>query len=64
MQGEENERIRQLDEYFSKQTPTNKNDHTGMFKGCNLILITAESFSYMAIDPELTPTLYKCSRRA
>lgn len=59
MQGEENERIRQLDEYFSKQTPTNKNDHTGMFKGCNLILITAESFSYMAIDPELTPTLYK-----
>ena len=30
-----------------------------MFEGCNLILITAESFSYLAIDPELTPTLYK-----
>lgn len=32
-----------------------------MFKGDNLILITAESFSPYAISPELTPTLYKMS---
>ena len=30
-----------------------------IFKGKNLIFITAESFSDMAIDPEYTPTLYK-----
>ena len=51
--------IRQLHEYFSAQTPTAKNEKTGMFRDCNLILITAEGFSYLAVDPELTPTLYK-----
>lgn len=56
---EENETVRQLHEYFAQQTPTEKNDKTGIFAGCNLIQITAESFSYLAIDPELTPTLYK-----
>ena len=30
-----------------------------MFKGKNLILLTAEGFSPYAIDQELTPTLYK-----
>ena len=30
-----------------------------MFKGKNLILITAEAFSAELIDPELTPTLYR-----
>lgn len=57
--GETDDTIRQLHEYFSAQTPTAKNEKTGMFKGCNLILITAEGFSYLAVDPELTPTLYK-----
>ena len=36
-----------------------KNEYTGMFKGKNLILITAEAFSREVIDPELTPTLYR-----
>lgn len=49
----------QLHQYFKEQTPTLKNDKTGMFKGKNLIEIVAEGFSYLAIDPELTPTLYK-----
>ena len=31
----------------------------GMFKDKNLIVITAEAFSPIAIDKELTPTLYK-----
>ena len=56
---EGNDVLSELNAYFSSRTPTNKNEKTGMFKGCNLILITAESFSYLAIDPELTPTLYK-----
>lgn len=57
--GEGDADIRQMHQYFASQTPTLKNDKTGMFEGCNLILITAESFSHLAIDPELTPTLYK-----
>lgn len=45
--------------YLASVEPTKKNEYTGMFEGYNLILITAESFSKEAIDPELTPTLYK-----
>lgn len=59
MASETDPTIRQLHDYFSVQTPTAKNEKTGMFKGCNLILITAEGFSYLAVDPVLTPTLYK-----
>lgn len=59
MENETDPTIRQLHDYFSVQTPTAKNEKTGMFKGCNLILITAEGFSYLAVDPVLTPTLYK-----
>ena len=51
--------IRDMHLYFNSIQPTQKNEKTGIFEGCNLILITAESFSHMAIDPELTPTLYK-----
>lgn len=58
MEGEENETVRSLHEYFSTQIPTKKNEKTGIFEGCNLIFITAEGFSHLAIDPELTPTLY------
>lgn len=48
-----------MNSYFSSQTPTAKNEYTGLFEGKNLILITAEAFSKYVIDPELTPTLYK-----
>lgn len=51
--------IRDMHLYFNSMKPTNKNEKTGMFKGCNLIMLTAEGFSHLAIDPELTPTLYK-----
>lgn len=47
--------------YFSSVEPTGKNRFTGLFKGNNLILFTAESFSPYAVDPVLTPTLYKMS---
>lgn len=56
---ETNEDIISLHEYFKSVKPTNKNKYTGMFKGKNLIYITAESFDSIAIDKNLTPTLYK-----
>ncbi len=51
--------LKTLDEYFGNKQPTLKNYYTGMYEGYNLITITAEGFSHYAIDPELTPTLYK-----
>lgn len=54
--------IKNLNNYFSAKEPTLKNQYTGMYKGYNLITITAEGFSPYAIDPELTPTLYKMSQ--
>ena len=50
-----------MHKYFSTVQPTATNQYTGMFKGCNLILLTAEGFSPYVISPELTPTLYKMS---
>lgn len=54
--------IKAMNEYFSSRTPTLKNEYTGMYKGYNLITITAEGFSPYAVHPELTPTLYKMSQ--
>ena len=51
--------LKKLHTYFSAVEPTTKNRFTGMFKGYNLILLTAESFSHLGIDPQVTPTLYK-----
>ncbi len=51
--------VKQLDEYFAAETPTYTNRYTGMFRGYNLIHITAEGFSPYAVDKDLTPTLYK-----
>ena len=48
-----------IDEYVASLTPSSKNEYTGMFKGKNLILITAEAFSSYMVDPELMPTLYR-----
>ena len=56
---ETNSRIAAIHRYVSSVQPTMKNEYTGMFKGKNLILITAEAFSKEVIDPELTPTLYR-----
>lgn len=48
-----------MHKYFSSVEPTATNQYTGMFKGCNLVMFTAEGFSPYVISPELTPTLYK-----
>ncbi|MGM0397211.1 MAG: LTA synthase family protein [Bacillota bacterium] len=55
----ENDKIRDLHRYFSLLQPSNKNEYTGMFKDYNLIFITAESFSHLAVREDITPTLYK-----
>ena len=51
--------VKTLHSYFSKQNPTIKNDMTGIFKDKNLIFITAEAFYPIAVDKDITPTLYK-----
>ncbi len=56
---EESEEILELHRFFQARQATAQNAYTGMFKDYNLIYITAESFSSYAIDPELTPTLYR-----
>ncbi|MBP3700137.1 MAG: LTA synthase family protein, partial [Oscillospiraceae bacterium] len=48
-----------LNRYFGGKAATQQNDYTGLFKGKNLILITAEAFSPYVISEELTPTLYR-----
>ena len=55
----DNEDIQWLAKYFNSVTPTNKNEYTGMFEGYNVILFVLEGFSGYALDPELTPTLWK-----
>ena len=61
MANETNETIKSMLEYFKNSDATNKNEYTGMFEGKNLIFILAEGFNMIAVDKELTPTLYKLS---
>lgn len=56
---EDNELISTIHNYFASETPSNKNEYTGMFEGYNLIMITAEGFYPYAVHEEVTPTLYK-----
>ena len=58
-QSTDNSDIQWLANYFNSVTPTKKNEYTGMFKGYNVIQLVIEGFSGYAIDPQLTPTLYK-----
>ena len=54
---------RELDLYVAGLEPSRQNEYTGLFKGKNLIMITAEAFSGDMIDPVLTPTLYRMSEK-
>lgn len=58
-ENETNEDISALHTYFSTVEPTCKNEYTGLFKGFNLIFLTAEGFSNIAVDETHTPTLYR-----
>lgn len=59
MENEHNSTIKNMHAYFQNETPSNKNEYTGIFKGKNLIFMVAEGFSPIAVDEKLTPTLYK-----
>lgn len=56
---EKDDMVKSMHEYFESVMPTKKNEYTGIFKGKNLIYITAEGFDKIAVNKELTPTLYK-----
>lgn len=59
IENETNEEIKNIHNYVKSSTPSEKNIYTGMFKGKNLIAIVAEAFSPIAVNKDLTPTLYK-----
>lgn len=56
-------KVKKLNEYVKTLTPTKQNEYTGLFKGKNLIFLSAEAFSAEVIDPELTPTLYRLATK-
>ena len=56
---ENDEVIKNIHSYISSIEASNKNKYTGIFKDKNLIVFTAEAFSPIAVNEELTPTLYK-----
>ena len=59
MENESDKTIKKIHEYMVSDTGTLQNQYTGMFKDKNLILFMAESFNEIAVNKELTPTLYK-----
>lgn len=56
---ENNSSLQQLAEYFKNAEKTRQNEYTGIFRDKNLIFILAEGFNEIAVDENLTPTLYK-----
>lgn len=52
-----------LNDYVTSLTPSKQNEYTGLFKGKNMIFITAEAFSAELIDPVRTPTLYRLANK-
>jgi len=49
----------QISQLLNQKSEPTRNDFSGIFEGKNLLLIEAESLNNLAIDPELTPTLYR-----
>ena len=56
---EKNQKVVGMHKYFASVPPTKQNEYTGYFKGKNLIFLTLEGYTYRALDPKITPTLYK-----
>ncbi len=61
---ETNSTVKNMHKYFSSVVPSEKNKYTGLFKDKNLIFITAEAFDTIAIDKDITPTLYKMANNS
>jgi len=64
IENETNPTIKNLHEYYINQSVTLKNDYTGVFKDKNLVLIMVEALDLAAVDPTLTPTLYKLQKES
>ena len=56
---EENENMLTIDRYLKNRSITPTNEKTGEFKDYNFIYFMVEAMDYLAIDKDLTPTLYK-----
>ena len=59
IENEPNSKIKTIYEYMQNASASNKNEYTGMFKGKNLVVFVAEAFTDLAINEEITPTLYR-----
>lgn len=57
------DRVKKVHQYVYSLRPSKTNDMTGLFKGKNLIFISAEGFAKELIDPDLTPTLYRLATK-
>lgn len=60
--GTEDEKLLAINSYCAQLSGTKKNDYTGMLRDYNLIVMCAESFDTGAIQPEITPNLYRLSQ--
>ena len=56
---ETNKSIKNIDDYLLSKSTYHETKHTGEFEDCNFIYFLVESFDYISIDENLTPTLYK-----
>lgn len=54
-----NKEIEEIDEFLNSNLPCESNEYTGIFEGKHLLLIEAESLNALAINKDLTPTLYR-----
>ena len=57
-------KVLSMHKYFKNVEPTEKNKYSGLFKGKNIVFITAEALDPIALDPDLTPTLYKMANNS
>ncbi len=58
-EAEENENTKTIDKYLMSKQVTQPNEKTGVFEDYNFIYFMVEAMDYLAIDKDLTPTLYK-----
>ncbi len=58
-----NSAIKKMNKYVKSQEASKQNEYTGLFKGKNLIMISAEAFTGEVIDKDLTPTLYRLATK-
>ena len=61
---ENRDAIASIHRYFSDRSPSNKNTKTGLFRGCNLIQITACLSDQSEITEEQSPILHRMTQES